>query len=215
MKVSLQLTVLLFGLFVLLSPGMVLTLPSLTLDNIESLGVGYMNGSPGAATFCSSGTTAEPECNKPTKIVASTLYTSISAVLVHTLVFLIVFLVLSNTKLFSQDNRPNIVLILWYCLLFVFLSPGLFLTVPALSASACGQNGKNIMDYEPSVSPANPKFCAGSYDSFAPGTVFNDNYPNCQKCTGWIASGQTNVVPVLVHAAIFSVLGLLSARVLV
>jgi hypothetical protein len=205
---SIWMIALLFGLFILWSPGMVFTLPPLAQTDIQGLGVGYMNGSPGSAAFCSSGTRAEPECSKPMQMVTSG-YTNIGAMALHSLVFLLTMLILVGF-LFGQYVTPG--LTLWLTILFFVLQPGLILTLPNMSAKECGQDGKNIMDNEPGVSPLNPKFCAGTYDSFPAGTSFTSAYPNCRKCTSVINSQQTKISAVLVHAAIFSALSYVTAR---
>jgi len=186
----------LIGLFVILSPGLLLTIPGLSQTTIEDLGVAYPSG-PSDVAFCSSSTTAEDNCNKPTNIFVSG-YTSVVSVLVHTIVFaaILYFLIpVLNQPAFSGTQ------ILVFSLLFGLLAPGLLLTIPALSASDCGQNGKHIAD-----AFSGPQLCSGPLGS-ANGTTFvSANYPNCAKCTSWFNSGETNFLPIVIHAIVFGVL---------
>ena len=204
---------LLLGLFIILSPGILLTLPPLDQTTIEDLGVGYMNGSPGTATFCTSGTTAEPECKKPTQTWVSG-YTSNGAAVIHALVLVLILAFIPGLLSAVGVYLPTMPLLYIVALgvAFILLSPGVLLTIPALSAADCGQDGKNIMDNGPG-SPVNPRFCAGSYDSFAPGTVFTAaDYPHCNKCTSWFNSGETNFLPTVVHSVVFVAVAWLMAR---
>lgn len=204
---------LLIGLFIILSPGILLTLPPLDQTTIIELGVGYMNGSPGTAAYCSALTTAEPECDKPTETWVSG-YTSNGAAIIHAVVFVLLLLFVPALLSFLGVEMRTLpfTFIIVLGLLFFILSPGVLLTIPALSAADCGQDGKNIID-DGDSSPANPKFCAGSYDSWPAGTVFTAvDWPHCNKCTSWFNSGQTNFLPVVVHSAVFAGLAWFSAR---
>lgn len=190
----------LIGLFVILSPGLLLTIPGLSQTTIEDIGVAFVSGptTTGAVTFCSSTSTSESECNKPTDIFVSG-YTSVVSVLVHTIVFAAILYFLLPVL-----NQPSMsgTQILVFSLLFGLLAPGLLLTIPALSASDCGQNGKHIADVS---GPAN-FYCSGPL-GFPNGRSFpSSSYPNCSKCTSWFNSGETNFLPVIIHAIVFGLL---------
>jgi hypothetical protein len=87
---------------------------------------------------------------------------------------------------------PDATAVFVYTALFALLSPGLLLTLPALSPTDCGADGKHIFDeFE-----GDDTFCD------AIGTI-NDDTPKCKKCTSWNTSGFTGVVPVLVHSLVF------------
>jgi len=186
----------LVGLFVILSPGLLLTIPPLSLDEITKKGVSYEDGSGGAAEACTSvtGTGVEAECKKAHDLFASG-YTSQVAVLLHALVFAAALYFLpQNIGLRTFDNTSILVM----AGLFAVLSPGLLLTLPSLSKTDCGVGKKNIAD--------DGEFCD------AIDTITEAAAPNCKKCTSVFASGHTGVVPVIVHGLVFGTVAYYVAR---
>lgn len=192
--------VILLGLFVLLSPGLLLTIPGLSIGQAQDLGVAYLN-EPSTVVFCDPSTVAQSECKKPSDVFVSG-YTYWIAVLVHTVVFAAVLYFLIPALNIPAFSGQAIVV---FSLLFGVLAPGLIFTLPGLTAAECGQTGKRIADVNPAATTTT-LYCEG-LNGFAPGTSFNStNYPNCAKCTSWVFSGQTNLLPILVHAVVFGIL---------
>lgn len=194
----------LIGTFVLLSPGFLLTLPALTQTNINNLGVGYNNEdtNPDGAILCSSTTTAQAECKKPTEVWVSG-YTSVVAALVHALVFALVLYALPTIIRGRGFSLPQIAVLSG---LFLALSPGVLLTLPPLSRTDCGKGEKNIADVSGvAVGGVTPyKFCAGTESGFDSTVVFDTTKPNCKKCVSPWMSNQTNPLPVIVHSLVFA-----------
>lgn len=177
----------LIGLFVILSPGLLLTLPALGQTEITDKGISWQNTS--TVDACLAANSSEPECKKPTDVLVSG-YTTTAAVLVHALVFAAaVYLVPSFVGL--RQLNQNAVLVL--TALFVALSPGLLLTLPPLSKTSCGAGHKNVADGDPL------EFC----NDIA--TITEAATPKCHKCTSIWMSGFTDVSAVLVHAVVFGV----------
>jgi hypothetical protein len=183
MKLNANYLALIAGLFVILSPGLLLTLPPLTKDNATTIGVSY--GAAGAAASCTTGDYAtETQCSDATRFFVSG-YTSVLAIVIHTLVFAVLVNYLPEMvglKSFSF----NAVAVL--SVLFLLLSPGLVLTLPALGKVECGINHKNIAD--------GTDFC----DAI---TTIDSTTPNCKKCTSFWNSGFTSLPATLVHAIVF------------
>jgi len=174
---------LLVGLFVILSPGLILTLPSLGASELIQLGVAYNSGENHA---CASGAVinGDPICDKATRVLVSG-YTSPLATVVHTLVFAAVLYLLPNAIGLGRFSQTQILV---FAGAFLALSPGLLLTLPALSLDECGSDGKNIVD------------------------TIDGNYCNAEHATGKCAtcssawrSGETSTSAVLVHAVLFGV----------
>lgn len=177
----------LIGLFVILSPGLLLTLPALSLGDIQSKGIS--TGAAGSATLCASVATGA-NCIKAHDVWASG-YTSHAAVLVHSLVFaLVLYMLPQYVGLRTFDNSS----ILTMTALFAVLSPGLLLTLPALTKVDCGIDGKKVAEAD----GANQnEYC----DAIAP--ITSAAAPKCNQCTSWFGSNHTAVVPVLVHSLVF------------
>lgn len=179
MKLNANYLALIAGLFVLLSPGLLLTLPALSKDNVASLGVAH-----DAGVQCGTGDyTGYTNCENAIRIFTSG-YTSLLAIVVHTLVFAVLINYLPEVvglKAFSF----NAVAVL--SVLFLLLSPGLILTLPALGKVECGENQKNIAD-------------GGAY---CDAITIDDTTPHCKKCTRVWNSGFTSLPAVLVHAVVF------------
>ena len=182
MKLNANYLALIAGLFVILSPGLLLTLPALTKENVNTIGVSY--GAAGAATACpSSGDYTEAgkeHCADAVKVFVSG-YTSVLAIVIHTLVFAVLINYLPQIvglKGFSF----NAVAVL--SILFLLLSPGLLLTLPALGKVECGENHRNIAD--------GVDYCN-----------VDDTGDNCKKCASVWNSGFTSLPAVLVHAIVF------------
>lgn len=183
MKLNANYLALIAGLFVILSPGLLLTLPALSKENVDTLGVSHGTGS---ATPCGTGDySAYPQCSDATRFFTSG-YTSVLAVVIHTIVFAI--LVNYLPEMVGLKNFSfNAVAVL--SVLFLLLSPGLILTLPALSKIECGFNHKNVAD--------GADFCE------AIPTITAAANPNCHKCTSIWNSGFTSLPAVLVHAIVF------------
>jgi len=197
MKLDTADIVLLLGLFIILSPGLILTIPGLSQSNIDNKGVSYLNGA--TVTPCSASTTTESECKKPTNILASG-YTSGLAVFIHTLVFAALLWILPPFIGLAPFNAMTVVA---FAILFALLSPGLILTLPPNSPSTCGEGNNNIAD---DIGGGTYKYCAGT-NGLPSNTVFTSaQYPHCYKCQSWWVSGSTNIVPILVHAVVFGIL---------
>lgn len=205
MKLDTTTLAILIGLFVILSPGLLLTLPTLSQTTITDLGVSYTSG-PNVET-CDGTVVGEANCDKPKKILASG-YTWPLAVLVHTLVFAAVLFFLVPALGIPSFTTQAVVV---FSVLFGVLTPGLLLTLPPLSAVDCGETGKFISDVDPQDAP-NQLFCAG-VNGFPSGTAFDStDYPNCHKCTSFWMSSQTNLLPVVVHAAVFGIVSYYIAK---
>jgi len=199
--------VFLIALFVILSPGLILTIPGLSQSNIENKGVAYLDGSNNVV-FCDSTSTAESECKKPTNVIAST-YTSGLAIFIHALVFAALVYLLPQ---FLGLRPYNAITVIGLALLFALLSPGLILTLPPLSPDGCGEGNYNIADEDPD-NPGNNLYCAGTNGFNPNSTVYTSAlYPNCFKCQSWWVSGSTGFVPIIVHAVVFAVLTWLLAK---
>lgn len=206
MKLDSTALAILIGLFIILSPGLILTIPGLSQSNITDKGVSY-GLTP--VTLCTASSTAESQCKKPTQVLTSG-YTSVTAVLVHTLVFAVLLYILPPALGLRQ---PSAQAVIGAAVLFLLLSPGLILTLPPLTAGNCGYNNQNIAD---DSGGGVLKYCyadAGTgADAFPPGQQFTSaTTPNCQKCTSWWASGYTGFLPIVVHAAVFGLLAYIAA----
>ena len=193
--------ILLLGLFVILSPGLILTIPGLSQTNIDNKGVAYL-ASSGTVQDCSASTTTEDECKKPAGVLA-TGYTNGLAIFIHTLIFAALLYLLPGFIGLAPFNTTTVII---FAGLFALLSPGLILTLPPLSPSQCGESNNNIAD----TFNGSLRFCqgtAGTDRGIPVGTKFtNALYPNCYKCQSWWVSGSTGVVPILVHAVVFGLL---------
>ena len=213
-ELTLPTLALILGLFIILSPGLILTLPGRSQSEAVNIGVGYLDGS--AATFCSTSpdTFTEPECAKATSAWTSG-YTWVGSVVVHALIFMAILQwipIIANWFGIEMKMVPFFYLV-FLGLLFVALSPGVLLTLPPLTAGQCGEGTLNIMD-NPPTSPANPKFCAGATDGFAPGTSFTSDYPNCRRCTSVWLSQSTTWISIVVHSIVYVLLAWLVGRYL-
>lgn len=180
----------LIGLFIILSPGLLLTLPTLSLDDLTKKGISYLDS--GDATQCVAFDDGA-SCQKAHDFWASG-YTTTAAVIVHALVFgVVLYMVPQYVGLRSFDTTT----IAAFSVLFAVLSPGLILTLPGLSKIDCGEGHKNVAD--------GTSFC----DAIANITTAE---PKCHTCTSWFASGHTNVVPVVVHSLVFGALAFFIAK---
>lgn len=193
-------------LFVLLSPGLLLTLPSLTPSEVAAKGIAKPGGLD-AAVFCASAaggdyaSTTANNCKKAAALLMSGQTSPLAAV-VHAAVFgaAVVLLptVVSGVKPFTSQQ------IIAFAALFFVLSPGILVTLPALTKQQCGVD-KNVADNTAgSLGPdggftTTPKFC-NSVTTLAAGNV------NCTKCTSIFSSRFTNPLPIGVHAVVFTAL---------
>ena len=189
---------LLVGLFIILSPGLLLTIPPLSLTELENKSIG--SGTASNFAICEDTTTAE-NCKKAASLFASG-YTSVPAVLVHGLVFALALYFLPQYIGLRKFGSQGILVL---SVLFVALSPGFLLTLPALSKTACGITGKHVGE---TTGPQATEYC----DAIT--TITKANNPKCHKCTSVWMSGFTDVVPVLVHAVVFAAATYAAANVL-
>lgn len=166
------------GLFVLLSPGFLLTLPALSLTDIINLGISHRN-SGGSASLCAD-TTTHKECKDAAKVFRSG-YTSVNAALVHTVVF--AGLLFAFSHFMFQVSAQTIGI---YSLLFLLLSPGIFVNIPTVSLETCGTD-KNVAD--------GSVFCTAA----STGT-------DCKQCNKFWMSKFTSDTGILVHAIVFGVI---------
>jgi hypothetical protein len=178
-------------LFIILSPGLILTIPGLSDGGITNMGVAFGSG---PAVACPDATPpVEANCKKPTQILASG-YTHILAIFIHAAVFAVILYFL---PMWLGLGRLDINAILVLTALFVLLSPGLLLTLPPLSKNQCGEGNQNVAE---STGTEIGNYC----DAIT--TITSSNTPNCAKCTSWWTSNQTGFVPILVHALVFGIL---------
>jgi len=196
-----NLLIFLLGLFIILSPGLILTLPGLGASEIYHMGIAYDGDEDGNADeYCAQSPSGPVEtgpsgaqCVIAQRIVTSK-YTSMVAILVHAVVFgLLVMLLPQTVGLGKLSNKQ----IFSYALAFVLLSPGFLLTLPALTADECGMgsdgHGRHIAD----ASGAVLEYCD------APDHVAG---PLCKKCESVWNSNQTSAVAVVVHSILFAVI---------
>lgn len=177
----------LVGLFIILSPGFLLTLPTLGDSDLTDLGVGF--GDAPTITTCA-GNRVNAVCTKAVSVWTSG-YTTVIAVVVHSLVFAALLYYLpqvSGLSLPSFDVQTCLI----FALLFGLLSPGLLLTLPPLSLTECGKGTgkKNIFD-------------GTAYCNTKTAPLVKATDPKCYECTQFWMSGQTALVPVLVHGLVF------------
>jgi hypothetical protein len=217
------------GLFVILSPGFLLTLPALSPSEGLAKGISYtpdtyadasLNTAP---TACSSGTawvtadlnagvvdtTHHGECRKAKSFFVSGYMSTVSA-LVHAVVFAAVLYFLPTY--FGQRN-PAAKTVVMLSALFLLLTPGLLLTLPALSRADCGLGGKSVA--------SSAKFCGvnqNKYTGGGAGTAIwsvSDAFGSgdaCDKCTSIWMSGHTGILPVFIHAVVFGSAAYIAAK---
>lgn len=182
MKLNANAFALIAGLFVILSPGLILTLPPLSKDQINTIGVSH--GAAGAAVTCSATLTyTDDSCKKAERFFVSG-YTSLLAIVVHALVYALLLNFVPEMVGLKAFGFNAIAVL---SVLFLLLSPGLILTLPALTKIDCGINQKNIAD-------------AGDY---CDAVTVSTSTPNCEKCTRVWNSGFTSLPAVLVHTLVF------------
>jgi len=176
----------LVGLFVILSPGLLLTLPGLSQKEINSKGIS--SGAAGSATVCPATTslTGLTNCLEATAWWAS-METSYMAVGIHAVVFYLA--VYTAQMQFPQNGTYSATSMMLLAGLFAVLSPGVLLTLPALSLDDCGLNNHNVAD--------GARYCDSTYWDT------NALQANCKKCSGIVNSGFTSPVSIVVHSAVF------------
>jgi hypothetical protein len=171
---DMYLSALVLGLFVLLIPGIFLTLPALGLSDLATKGISYSVAGthvPGAAAIsCIS--TAPAQCKKAASVWRSG-QTTTTAALVHTVVFATALYFLAPLLAISVSYGTLAV----SAVLFFVLSPGILLNLPKLSMSQCASRD---------VANAG-EFC----DTGAVG--------KCATCNSFWRSGFTEEWDVLVH----------------
>jgi len=189
----------LVGLFVILSPGLLLTLPPLSQKATNAKGVSYEGE---GVTVCPANNDvefkAQAHCTKATDIFVSG-YTDIPAVFVHAVVFAaLLYYLPKQMGLKALSTQALVALVA----LFVLLSPGLLLTLPALTKTECGENNKNVSDNDDGTQ----RYCDAITLPFTSAA-----YPKCHKCTSFWISGFTSVPAVLVHGVVFGALTYVAA----
>lgn len=163
----------LFCMFIALSPGLILTLPSLSPAEAVERGISFQN--TGSVDSCISVGQWIPEqqtCNKAKSIMFSGQTKSL-ACLVHGAVFYIIL-----KLIFRMRHKLKI------AVLFIMLCPGLLLTLPNLSKSDCASLG----------TAENGEFCD---------EIVGPSASACSQCTKIIFSKSTNIKPIIVHALLF------------
>lgn len=188
MKLTTDVLVLIIGLFVILSPGLILTIPGLSQTDITNKGVATDFTSGASGDYCDSANATDDACKRPTKVLTSG-FTSVVAVLVHTVVFAAALYFLPAAVGIGA-LKPQAILAL--AALFAVLSPGLLLTLPHLSKDDCGALSIG-QGTDGSVTQC-------SAVSGAP-----DAGGNCEKCQAYWMSGFTSVPAVFVHAIVYGV----------
>lgn len=176
------LSALVLGLFVLLSPGVFLTLPALGLTDLTNRNISYRNDNthvPGSsATVCTSvSSTAPTQCKKAAGVWRSG-QTTVTAAVVHTVVFATALFFLASLLAISMSYGTLAV----SAVLFLVLSPGILLNLPKLTMSQCAS--RDVAD--------SAKFC----DTNAVG--------KCAKCSSYWRSGFTEEWDVLVHGVLLA-----------
>lgn len=184
MAIKMEYLILCVGLFILLSPGLFLTLPPLSARDAISLGVSY--GPSGSANLCPNDSNFgdEAQCTHATTIWRSG-FTSFVSVFIHAVVYAVLLHVATRYLGLPKIRSDETV---YLAALFIILSPGLLLTLPRLSPATCGFDSLNISD--------DGEFCS---DEFKDGA-------NCKMCTSWILSRSTQPLSVLVHAVLLGVI---------
>jgi len=191
----------LIGLFVVLSPGLLLTLPALSHADAKAKGISYASsaGASGVATgptndadVCDSAAnfTDKIPCGRATRVWNSE-ETSTGAVLIHALIFAAAVVALQQTMPQVLSPQPVTVVVL-FAVAFAVLSPGFLVTLPALSTKECGTGGRYVAN--------NNNFCdSPSLTTLTVGTP-------CQKCTSFWLSGSTSPLAIIVHGILFGIL---------
>jgi len=181
------------GLFVVLSPGLLLTLPPLSETDVQKKGISFGGTKDTAGTVCTPGS-SNPICLNAKSVWAS-MQTGIFPVLVHAVVFYLTLYMVQ--KQFPQNGYLSMKSLVILSVLFAVLSPGLLITLPALSKSDCGFNNQNVT----ATDGATTRFyCnATAFDTGALGA-------ECKKCTSTFASGFSSPLAIIVHSVVFGVL---------
>ena len=194
MSIKMEYLILCVGLFVVLSPGLFLTIPP--LQNRDAIALGVSWDDSGSATLCAntnfSGGSKKDSCAAATRLWRSE-FTTFTAVVIHAIVYAILLQICARYLGLPKVRTDEMV---YLAALFVILTPGLFLTLPRLTKEICGKNGasdngRHIAD--------DGNFCEDI------GTI-NSTTPNCQKCTSVFFSQSTQPISVLVHAVLLGVI---------
>ena len=115
--------------FIVLSPGVILTIPNISPAQAVKKGLSYLNND--LATSCIDSGQWAVECAKYKRIFFSGQTSQIS-VYAHTIVFFLFTLCLPDV---SMTNR------LYFTIAFLILSPGMFLSIPGMTKQDCAANG--------------------------------------------------------------------------
>ena len=173
------------GLFVVLSPGLLHTIPTWSLADVGGTQTTGLGVSYGGNYYCSTTHTGDV-CVKATSLFTSG-FTSPTAVLVHAVVFAAVLYVLPTYVNMGSLSTSSI---LTLTALFAALSPGLLLTLPAVSVADCATKG--VHDGSD-----------GNTLTGCTGTPVKATAPHCYACHEMWMSGFTSTPAVLVHGVVF------------
>jgi len=179
------------GLFIVLSPGLLLTLPALTKTQGAEKGYSYGGTATDPAGLCSASTNwvTQDDCKRHLGVWTSNETTG-TAVAVHTVVFALVLIMLQ--KQFDLGSYLSTSAVFVLSGLFALLSPGLIVTLPSLSKNECGFTGRKVADDD--------EYCNNIT------TITEAAAPNCDKCTSLWGSGFTSPVAIIVHGILFGLL---------
>ena len=172
-------------LFIVFSPGMVLTLPSLNPQEAVDRGISY--GTDGSTHSCiTSGhwTTLDlsDNCSRARSLFFSG-QTSNRAIFIHSIIVYIIM------KFIFHSSEP-----IKISVLFLLLSPGLILTLPALSASRCASKGV----------AENGHYCNKAIVETSA----------CKMCQSITSSYSTDYWRVIIHSLIFALILYLSPKLI-
>jgi hypothetical protein len=156
--------------FIILSPGVFLTIPPLSQSQAVKKGLSYLD--TGLASSCIDMGQWNLECLKYKKVFFSG-QTSQFSVYFHTIIF---FLYLTLFKI-SFNER------LYFSILFLILSPGMFLSLPGMTKEDCARAGV----------AEGRLFCDAVIQPLAA----------CRNCQSILMSDFTSWQQVIVHATLF------------
>lgn len=178
----------------LLSPGLVLTLPPLGAADGIRQGVSYRAATSTAVSHCTTADFAStgPEICAKTVSIVNSVNTTIGASVVHSLVFAVLLYYVAPLVGLMRLNQNDLVKM---AVLFFVLTPGVLVTLPALGADECGKLG--IAD----TAGGALRTCETLMDDLV--TFSAANTPKCHKCMSAWNSGFTGYLPISVHAALF------------
>lgn len=182
----------LIGLFIVLSPGLLLSIPALSDTEVASRGIASGTTNTGG-TLCAANST-NAACTKATSIWNS-MQTSVPAAAVHAIVFAaVVWVFQSQMPQYGSLSVQNILLV---AIVFGVLSPGVLLTLPSLSQKECGLGNRNVSE---TGAAGSREFCDAITDPLT-----KADHPNCYKCTKFWNSEFSSPLAIIVHSIVFGV----------